>query len=471
MLFGVEIVDENFDASVKRISIKKNINIITIIMLLLVACFTFCLINCVIGYSSSMGRYADVLSASSDYSVDFDNFSSAFSEYISSGEKEQLNAARSNYNTAQQSFTALRFGQYANATKSVKEMIESIRKHMKAIEEFIFLTDMEDLSLVSARGYISEVTACSRDINTMMAYEADYANELYEDKHFFISVCEVIGIVAFAAFILLAVYLMYFNTFKISKSIYEIADWAGLFEESYAEMAPLDVETNVEEIYHLSHSFNIVRNKLIEANTKMDEYHDAVSKLKEEEENKKKFVQQLYVEKRERETYENVSKKDGLTGLYNRRTFDEIVDEFMKERPRKSDGALMLIDMDNFKNVNDTLGHLAGDEALKTLAGAMRVVLAGAYLGRYGGDEFIAFFGEYKSTEEVEALAHALNEKMDRDFDAEGKSVHLSVSIGVAYTDGIEEYSDIYMQADKALYYAKEHGRNQFKTIPPLARN
>ena len=125
------------------------------------------------------------------------------------------------------------------------------------------------------------------------------------------------------------------------------------------------------------------------------------------------------------------------------------------------EGALFLIDMDNFKNVNDTLGHLAGDEALKTLAGAMRVVFPGGYLGRYGGDEFIAFITGVSSDEELAELGNSLCKKMDKDFVYGDISVKISVSIGVSNTVGLDDYAELYMRADKALYYSKEHGRNQ----------
>ena len=93
----------------------------------------------------------------------------------------------------------------------------------------------------------------------------------------------------------------------------------------------------------------------------------------------------------------------------------------------------------------------------------MRVVFNGAYLGRYGGDEFIVFVANYKSIEELEAYASDLCEKMYVRFGSEDKDVQLAVSIGVAITDGITEYSELYMKADRALYYSKEHGRNQYK--------
>ena len=140
----------------------------------------------------------------------------------------------------------------------------------------------------------------------------------------------------------------------------------------------------------------------------------------------------------------------------------------MSNKSVSSEGALFLIDMDNFKNVNDTLGHIAGDEALKTLAGAMRIVFPGGYLGRYGGDEFIAFVPSTCDDETLDRLGSSLCKKMDRKFEHGGKSVRLSVSVGIVNTVGIDDYAELYMKADKALYYSKEHGRNQYTLASSL---
>ena len=92
----------------------------------------------------------------------------------------------------------------------------------------------------------------------------------------------------------------------------------------------------------------------------------------------------------------------------------------------------------------------------------MRIVFPGGYLGRYGGDEFIAFVTGVSTDEELEKLGQALCSTMDRMFESDGKSVHLSVSVGIVNTIGIDDYAELYMKADKALYYSKEHGRNQY---------
>ncbi|MGN0374492.1 MAG: GGDEF domain-containing protein, partial [Butyrivibrio sp.] len=226
-------------------------------------------------------------------------------------------------------------------------------------------------------------------------------------------------------------------------------------------MSPLKFNKE-DEIQQISESFNIVRDKMRESQKNNEELNEALSKLRKEEEYKKKFVQLLYEEKREKDTISNVAQHDGLTGLYNRRTFDDFVNEFIVRRPGNKDGALFLIDMDNFKGVNDSLGHLQGDEALKTLAGAMRVVFSGGYLGRYGGDEFIAFIVGCTTETDMERYAGELCRKMHKKLEYNGKTVQLSVSIGAASSVGIKACSELYTRADKALYHSKENGRNRY---------
>ena len=261
-------------------------------------------------------------------------------------------------------------------------------------------------------------------------------------------------IACFAAFIIIV-------RIRITKPIEDIEEWARMFRDDYCQMSPLKYNKQ-DEIQQISDSFNIVRDLMRESQRKNEELQEALETLKREQDDKKAFVQKLYNEKRARADITNVAQHDGLTGLYNRRTFDDFVDEFVIKRPGGKDGALFIIDMDYFKSVNDTLGHMGGDEALKMLAGAMRVVFPGGYLGRYGGDEFIAFVIDCYEDKDMESLAKQLCRKMNKIFTSEGNSVQLSVSIGAASTKGIKQTSELYMRADKALYYSKENGRNRY---------
>lgn len=122
-------------------------------------------------------------------------------------------------------------------------------------------------------------------------------------------------------------------------------------------------------------------------------------------------------------------------------------------------GMLFLLDVDHFKQVNDTLGHQGGDRALICVANALRQAFAGrGFLGRLGGDEFIAYLAE-TDIETAERIARAIHEHVLRLGHEAGLSIDLTVSIGCAILDA-EDYEAAYKKADRALYAAKEKGRN-----------
>jgi len=146
---------------------------------------------------------------------------------------------------------------------------------------------------------------------------------------------------------------------------------------------------------------------------------------------------------------------DSLTGILNRRAFDQIC---QTSSEKKQSIALLLIDMDNFKHINDTYGHSGGDTVLKEVARILGITFRkDDYIARIGGDEFAAILQDFKpeSTAIIIEKIREVNEQlvyMKEDI----KSV--SISVGVAYS--MTGYSEeLYNQADKALYYVKENGR------------
>jgi len=144
---------------------------------------------------------------------------------------------------------------------------------------------------------------------------------------------------------------------------------------------------------------------------------------------------------------------DALTGILNRRAFDQIC-ETSTEKKQKI--ALLLIDMDNFKGINDTYGHTGGDNALKGLASAlMEAFRESDYIARVGGDEFAAILPDCEPTAKdvIKRKIEKVNNKL-----ALLKEQKVSVSVGVAFSDcGFTK--DLYDKADKALYAVKEKGK------------
>ena len=163
---------------------------------------------------------------------------------------------------------------------------------------------------------------------------------------------------------------------------------------------------------------------------------------------------------------QRLSMTDGLTQIGNRASFDiAYAAEFKRAMRKKNHLTLMLLDVDHFKRVNDTWGHLAGDACLQALARLLQVSVhrAGDMVARYGGEEFVVMLGESKPADAI-ALAESFRAAVEAMVVAvDGVSLRMTVSFGVAYVvpDGAVSAQELLAAADKALYQAKQSGRNQ----------
>lgn len=159
---------------------------------------------------------------------------------------------------------------------------------------------------------------------------------------------------------------------------------------------------------------------------------------------------------------------DPLTGCYNRRQFQELA---MKEirRAWRYDAkfCLLMMDIDHFKNVNDTHGHAFGDEVLKALARVCKKALRDSDIfARYGGEEFIVLLAE---TDLVGGAV--VCERIRKNIEScavplpSGEDFHFTVSVGVVGSESSDDLNELIKKADAALYYAKENGRNQVRVF------
>jgi diguanylate cyclase (GGDEF)-like protein len=158
---------------------------------------------------------------------------------------------------------------------------------------------------------------------------------------------------------------------------------------------------------------------------------------------------------------------DHLTGLFNRRQLEESLERtWLLSRRYHHSMALMEIDLDQFKPINDTLGHLVGDKVLLEVARVLQTATRSSdILGRFGGDEFLIILQEANQSEAV-GLAERINQVIrDHVFLAQEHDLRLTASIGVAMSlpdTHTLSYKEIVDEADKALYQAKEQGRDCF---------
>jgi diguanylate cyclase (GGDEF)-like protein len=155
---------------------------------------------------------------------------------------------------------------------------------------------------------------------------------------------------------------------------------------------------------------------------------------------------------------------DGLTGLPNRRLLEDRMDQVLASaRRRGTKVAVLFIDLDKFKQVNDQRGHEAGDWLLKQVANRMRAALRESdTASRVGGDEFVVLLPDTGQLEDAVNVARKIREQMERPFAMEdGTVLEISCSIGVAmYPDQANEARDLLRFGDDAMYVAKKNGRN-----------
>ncbi len=166
-------------------------------------------------------------------------------------------------------------------------------------------------------------------------------------------------------------------------------------------------------------------------------------------------------ESENRDRLSRIGMIDALTNIYNKNTAESMVSDYLNERTGEN-CALFIMDIDNFKNINDKLGHMVGDKVLTAFGTIVKSVYPDSIAGRIGGDEFMLFLKNCKDEEEVAAVARSINKEVNniRIGDA---AYQYTCSIGVYYVDREDrDYSRLYGKADTALYYTKNNGKNGF---------
>ena len=161
---------------------------------------------------------------------------------------------------------------------------------------------------------------------------------------------------------------------------------------------------------------------------------------------------------------------DPLTGLANRALFQERLEQLLeKARDDGSTLVVLYLDLDLFKNVNDTLGHETGDQLLKTVATRIRgCVQNNSVIARLGGDEFAILMGATNVAQEGSNLASRIVKEIGSVYDIDGHEIVIGTSIGIASTElGASSPEQLLKQADTALYRAKADGRGTFRFFEP----
>lgn len=241
---------------------------------------------------------------------------------------------------------------------------------------------------------------------------------------------------------------------NISDSASAVSDRAGEFSGLLKEVSesPESIEKRINDLISQSNAMisdtEILRKRLDESRAEIAALREELAKAREE------------------------SAVDGLTGLVNRRRFDIEVESLLSDGANQ-DACLLILDIDYFKKINDTYGHVFGDKVIRSVANTLKENVKGKdVVARYGGEEFAILLYELGINEAysvAETIRKSVERMRIRRIGSDSAYVgNISISIGVtAKIDG-DTYESFISRADEALYHAKKSGRNRTKTLIPL---
>lgn len=177
------------------------------------------------------------------------------------------------------------------------------------------------------------------------------------------------------------------------------------------------------------------------------------------------YIEKIDEEKKKQLELIYKAQHDQLTGLYNKATVQEKINEFLNTRKAKNARhAFIIIDLDNFKLINDNFGHAYGDVVLSQTAARIRSLFRDAdIIGRIGGDEFVALMKNIDGNRAALVKARDICSRVSEMFMKSGHEYHLSASIGIAfYSQHGSTYEELYSRSDTALYHSKHLGKDRF---------
>ena len=186
-----------------------------------------------------------------------------------------------------------------------------------------------------------------------------------------------------------------------------------------------------------------------------------VGRTLELEEMRLRLADKLEQKIREVSEIRNKSQQDALTGLWNRSYTENAVNDILETGGK---GMLLMVDIDNFKFVNDQYGHIEGDNILKLVADSLRrYAKEGDVLCRIGGDEFVAFLKDREDKGKMADFAHQFIDDVTCQLKEKGFGITCSISMGIApLPEQGSSFHKGYNAADKALYFVKQNGKNSF---------
>ena len=240
----------------------------------------------------------------------------------------------------------------------------------------------------------------------------------------------------------------------------------------------IQVRSNVQQLHETVKSSHDLNELKMAVAGKLQHVVQAMDDFKRDEDEREHRLQERYenlldkVERMEQETREvrahmeaekARATTDALTGLPNRAAYDErIAEEVARWQRYKTHFSVAVGDLDFFKRINDTYGHLAGDKVLRLIAKVVKLKLRGSdFVARYGGEEFVILMPSTGATEAHQAVDKIRQAVAKSPFNFHGKPVTVTMSFGVSESQEGDNEESLFSRADEMLYKAKANGRNQ----------
>lgn len=249
----------------------------------------------------------------------------------------------------------------------------------------------------------------------------------------------------------------------IGKSVYEIAppDLADIYLEADKKLAlenkPQTYEAKVQYANGVDHDVIFHKASFTKSNGSFGGIVGAMLDISDRKKSEEEII--------------HLASHDGLTGLPNRRLLMDRLDQALARSHRSKDTvAVLFLDLDNFKPINDTMGHRQGDDVLKMMAERLQGCLRETdTVARFGGDEFVVVMTDIKDNKDVTTLAENLNQALSEPFAIGGREAALSASIGIAlYPDHAHVSESLLTLADDAMYQAKKKGKGNHCFASPI---
>ena len=269
-----------------------------------------------------------------------------------------------------------------------------------------------------------------------------------------------------------------FLDFKSPKETDQMLPFLNFIGKKAADVLPADVVREI--IYHLEETLRTNEMQIFEYELSVEgKGHAFEARLAVSGEDRvMAIVRDITDRKMTENTIRHLAYFDNLTNLPNRTYFKRQLDHAISHaRRHKGLVALLFLDLDNFKLINDTLGHAEGDQMLKQVAGRLTACVrnmdivsrnaadqTSGVVSRFGGDEFAILLSEISSAEDAAKVARRVLETLGLGFRLNGQEFFISASIGVALTpDDTEDADSLFKYADIAMYSAKEKGKNSYQ--------